>query len=261
MFDQYVSDPVPGVAGRVSLFGHDFFAGSATGALNVAIASQRSGPRLVVTANMDHVITLTDNAEFRAAYDDAAVRTIDGMPVVWLARARSGRWPERVTGHDLLAAALDGPSALTDRVFALAPNPAVAAAITSRFRGRGPACGQIKIVVPPFGFEKDETASNTLARAIASYQTSLLLMGVGAPKSEVWVARMGARLGRPVVLCVGEALAVAAGVTPRAPRSMQRTGLEWLWRFGLSPRRLFYRYFVRSWRFPMIALRNPDLRP
>ncbi len=86
-------------------------------------------------------------------------------------------------------------------------------------------------------------------------------MGVGAPKSEIWVHRQGAALGNPVVLDVGEALNVAAGLVARAPAWMQRLGMEWLFRFATHPRRLFHRYFVRSWRFLALAVRDAPLAP
>ncbi|MER2264454.1 WecB/TagA/CpsF family glycosyltransferase, partial [Methylobacterium oxalidis] len=68
--------------------------------------------------------------------------------------------------------------------------------------------------------------------------------------------RQGAALGAPVALAVGDALSVAAGLVPRAPLLMERTGLEWLFRFLHALQRLFQRYFVRSWRFLRIAAQD-----
>ena len=70
---------------------------------------------------------------------------------------------------------------------------------------------------------------------------------------------MAARWHFALALCIGDVLAVGAGLLPRASAVMQRAGLEWLWRFGLSPRCLFMRYFIGSWGFPLLAWRNPDL--
>ncbi len=227
----------------------------AAAVLDDAFAAAGFGPRLVVTANLDHVLNLSRTPDFRAAYASAAARTLDGMPVVWLARARGAQAVSRVTGHDLWQALLartpSGP------VFVVAPDAAAAAGAERALTG----CGwvQVQSVVPPFGFERDEAYGVTLAETIRRHGTAVLLMGVGAPKSEIWVHRQGAALGSPVALCIGEALAVGAGLIARAPAPMQRAGLEWLWRFGLSPRRLFVRYFIRSWRFPLLAWRNPDL--
>ncbi|MFD0935112.1 WecB/TagA/CpsF family glycosyltransferase, partial [Methylobacterium trifolii] len=118
-----------------------------------------------------------------------------------------------------------------------------------------PADG-VATAVPPFGFEDDRAYGQALAERVRAHGTTLLVMGVGAPKSEIWVDRQGLALGAPVVLSVGEALNVAAGLVPRAPVLMQRMGLEWSFRFLCAPRRLFRRYFLRSWRFVLIAARE-----
>jgi N-acetylglucosaminyldiphosphoundecaprenol N-acetyl-beta-D-mannosaminyltransferase len=110
--------------------------------------------------------------------------------------------------------------------------------------------------VPPFGFEADPAYGLALAERIRAHGTTLLVMGVGAPKSEIWVDRQGRALGNPVVFCVGDALTVAAGCLPRAPGLMQRLGLEWIFRFLQAPRRLFRRYFIKSWRFVGLAARD-----
>ncbi len=236
----------------------------AAAVLDDAFAVPGAGPRLVVTANLDHVLNLSRTPAFRAAYASAAARTLDGMPVVWLARARmsrEARSPQgaqnvaRVTGHDLWRALLDRTP--TGPIFILAPDREAGAGAERALTARG--WGPVQSVVPPFGFEHDAAYGATLAETIRRYGPAVLLIGVGAPKSEIWVHQQGAALGNPVALCIGEALAVGAGLIARAPAAMQRAGLEWLWRFSLSPRRLFVRYFIRSWRFPLLAWRNPDL--
>ncbi|TXN63127.1 WecB/TagA/CpsF family glycosyltransferase [Methylobacterium sp. WL18] len=207
----------------VMLFGYGFHVGTAS-AIVTAVAARRSdGPRTIVTANVDHVVQLAEDADFRGAYARAAARTLDGMPLVWLARVASGRPAERITGHDLLACILADPPPYARRVFFVAARQDVADMLTTRLQAAG---------------------------------TTLLVMGVGAPKSEVWVDRQGRALGNPVVFCVGDALSVAAGCLPRAPWLMQRLGLEWVFRFLCAPRRLFRRYFIESWRFIGIAVRD-----
>jgi N-acetylglucosaminyldiphosphoundecaprenol N-acetyl-beta-D-mannosaminyltransferase len=242
-----------------ALFGIPFCAGTATDALASAEAAPVTGPRMIVTTNVDHVLLLAENRAFRSAYSSAAAHTLDGMPVFWLARIRGAGRLTRVTGHDLLSALLARHLSPDARLFIVSPSADVLAGTIKRFVARGWAKTQIRSEIPPFGFEADEVYSDRLASDIREHKTTVLLMGVGAPKSEIWVQRRGNLLGSPMVLCIGGALAVFAGCVPRAPISLQRLGLEWFWRFRLAPRRLFRRYFVRSWRFPWLALTNPDL--
>lgn len=237
-----------GSAWSVRLFGQVFAPGPAAGILAAAAAAPATGPRLVATANIDHVIALSENPAFRAAYDGAAVRTLDGTPLVWLARLR-GHAAARITGHDLLATALFGQPPGSQRVFIVCATDAVAGAIRDRAVLSGFDPEAIATCVPPFGFDRDAAYGAALAGRIRAHGTSLLVMGIGSPRSEVWVHRQGTALGTPVALSVGDAINVAAGLAPRAPKVLQRLGLEWAFRFVRSPRRLFRRYFVRSWRF------------
>ncbi|KST57099.1 glycosyl transferase [Methylobacterium sp. GXS13] len=247
-----VSDP----ATTVRLFGYSFHTGTAAAIVASVAARASDSPRTIVTANVDHIVQLAEDADFRGAYGRAAARTLDGMPLVWLARAASGRPAERITGHDLLACILADPPPFARRVFFVAARQDAADTLTTRLQAAGLPDGAVASAVPPFGFEDDETYGRALAERIRAHGTSLLVMGVGAPKSEIWVDRQGRALGSPVVFCVGDALSVAAGYVPRAPWLMQRLGLEWVFRFLCAPRRLFRRYFIESWRFIGIAVRD-----
>lgn len=237
------------------LFGAAFSTGTAGEVLAQADQADRTHARLIVTANLDHVVELSDNAAFRKAYTGAAVRTLDGMPLVWLARCLGMREAVRVTGHDLLAAALERMDRPGERVYLICANTVVASRMRARFVEAGLPTEALKTAIPPLGFEQDKAFCAALARAVRAHGTTLLILGVGAPKSEIWVDRHAVELGSPLCLAIGEAVNVAAGTVPRAPEPMQRLGFEWLFRFAHAPRRLFARYFVRSWRIVSILAR------
>lgn len=237
----------------VRLFGTTFSTASAADALATAMSEIRSRPRLIVTANVDHVVLLSENPAFRTAYAGAVLRTLDGMPLVWMARMKGNGAARRVTGHDLLAAALALPPDPDMRVFLICSSDTVGERVKGCFTERGLDAAAVQTVTPPFGFESDDAYAAALTQRIRSHGTTLLVLGVGAPKSEIWIDRHAGALGNPVVLAIGEALNVAAGLVPRAPRWMQRLGLEWLFRFAHAPQRLFRRYFLRSWRFLRIV--------
>ncbi|AWN41613.1 WecB/TagA/CpsF family glycosyltransferase [Methylobacterium durans] len=238
------------------LFGLDFSTAAPAEILAEAAARPAAAARLVVTANVDHIVLLSENAAFRAAYESAAARTLDGMPLVWFSRLLGRAGARRVTGHDLLAAALAEPPDPEARIFLVCPTPLAGEGLRARLVRAGHTPEAIAIAVPPFGFENDAAYGQQLAARVRQHGTTLLVMGVGAPKSEIWVHRQGAALGSPVTLAVGDAVSVAAGLVPRAPLLMQRTGFEWLFRFLHAPQRLFRRYFVRSWRFLRIAAQD-----
>mgnify|MGYP001796891773 CR=1 FL=1 len=220
--------------------------------------ARATGPRLLVTANLDHIVTLRRNAAFREAYADAWRVTSDGAPVFLYARIRGAAIRERVTGSDLFAAWCERVRPEEHRVFLLASNPVTAEKIRIHFLSRGFGAEAVTVEVPPFGFECDEEYSRALVERVRGARATHLVMGVGAPKSEIWAHSHRDRLGPLYVLCVGASIEFFTGDKARAPAWVGRLGLEWLHRFASEPRRLFHRYFVRSWAF--LAAIADDLR-
>lgn len=210
---------------------------------------QGQGPRLVFTANVDHIVQMRRRPEFRAAYNRAWVRTIDGFPVHVLAKIEGSRAIPRVTGSDLFAALMQGLDPLSHRCFFVVNSAATADGMINYLLSQGFHRDSIQTCVPQYGFERDMSVSDALAERIRSHRTTHLFVGVGAPKSEIWCHRHAEDLGNCYALCVGAGPEFFLGLKRRAPPLWQRYGVEWLWRFGQEPRRLFRRYFIDSWGF------------
>jgi N-acetylglucosaminyldiphosphoundecaprenol N-acetyl-beta-D-mannosaminyltransferase len=206
------------------------------------------GPRLVFTANVDHIVQMRRRPEFRMAYGRAWFRTIDGFPVYMVARI-AGLRPIRVTGADLFATVMRGLDSRLHRCFFVVSSAAVGDGLIQHLLSRGFQKDSIEVCIPQYGFELDTWFSTALASQIVSHRTTHLFLGVGAPKSEIWSYKYAERLGNCYVLCVGAGPEFFLGLKRRAPSLWQRYGFEWLWRFGHEPRRLFRRYFVDSWGF------------
>ena len=115
---------------------------------------------------------------------------------------------------------------------------------------------RIAFTVPPFGFERDPTICARLAQEISEHETSILLMGVGAPKSEIFLNSYRHLLPPCWSLCVGISLRIQAGLMRRAPKIFQQIHLEWLWRLGCEPKRLASRYVTGSVLFTYLAIRE-----
>jgi N-acetylglucosaminyldiphosphoundecaprenol N-acetyl-beta-D-mannosaminyltransferase len=212
------------------------------------------GVKLVTTVNVDHVVTLRTNPRFRAAYDHAWRITADGTPVYLYARAVGVPLRERVTGADLFAEMVERWKPARHRLFMLVSSEAVAARMTVAMAQRGYDERTLTIEVPPFGFERDADYSRGLTARIKVKRPTHLIMGVGAPKSEIWAHEHRDQLGDAIVLCVGAAVEFVTGIKLRSPRFMRRIGMEWLWRFGTEPCRLFHRYFIRSFGFVLAII-------
>jgi N-acetylglucosaminyldiphosphoundecaprenol N-acetyl-beta-D-mannosaminyltransferase len=205
--------------------------------------------RLVATANLDHIVRLQSDTEFRAAYDSAWRVTADGMPVFLYARWRGAGVSERVTGADVFAALMRRLSPGVHRPFFVLASETVAQEVSSFLaKERGFVPGAIGYLVPEFGFEKDTALSEAMAEAIRAHGATHLFFCVGAPKSEKWLHRYRCELGACYALPFGAAAEFFIGSKARAPSMVRRSGFEWLWRLAQEPHRLWRRYLVDSWR-------------
>ena len=204
---------------------------------------------MVVTANLDHIVRLSVDRQFRSAYEWASVATIDGWPVLLYTRLRRWTRASRVTGSDLFVDLMLSLDPREDRLFVVATNDQVVERLGRWAQQRKFALDAVAFAVPDFGFECRDVESNTLAARIRRHGTTHLIMGVGAPKSETWCYEHRNALGDCHILCVGAGVEFFTGLKRRAPTLVRSVGLECVWRLVQEPNRLFRRYVVDSWGF------------
>ncbi|QDT38631.1 WecB/TagA/CpsF family glycosyltransferase [Stratiformator vulcanicus] len=218
--------------------------------------------RFVVTPNVDHIVMLRENEELHEAYRTASLVTADGAPLVLAARLLGRPLPERVAGSDLVPAIFDRASIERSiTVFLLGAVPGVAARAAEQIELRWPHVTVVGTDSPPLGFEHSTAESDRIVEKIAEVSPDVLVVGFGAPKQELWVARHSDRIEAKAVLCAGATIDFLAGEKMRAPRWAQRIGMEWLHRLASEPRRLFKRYFRDACVFPRIVLSEWLHRP
>lgn len=249
------------------ILGLRFTIGDAAEIARVIVSEHRDagdGVGLVVTPNIDHISRLQTDAAFRKAYSGAEIITCDGFPVYYFARLR--HYPltsGRVTGCDIVKETMRAPMlSHNHRLFFVVDGEETAAAVHAFARERGMA-GAVATHIPAFGFEHDAAACRTLAAAIRDHGTTILFMGVGAPRSEIFIDRYAATLPACWALCIGQAVKMELGMVPTPPPFIKGANLEWLWRILLEPRRLIKRYALASLGFvrAMAADLTGNLRP
>ena len=131
------------------------------------------------------------------------------------------------------------------RVFYLGGAPGVAERGAQAVRARWPG---VMVEARDGYFDMDDPVQAGAVRArIADWRPAVVLVGMGMPRQERWIARNQRSLPPCVLFSIGAAFDYEAGVIPTAPRWTGRVGLEWLYRFVTEPRRLFTRYFVEPW--------------
>lgn len=211
----------------------------------VRMAKKRDRARYVCTGNLDHLVLAERDPEFREAYRKADLVVADGAPVVWLSRiASSAPLPERVAGSDLFweLARVSGEANL--RLFFLGGSPGAAAKAAEAVERRYPGARVVGTYCPPPELFDTKPEQERIRRIVRQAAPDILLVALGAPKQEKWIVRNKEELGVPVSIGVGGSFELAAGIRRRAPKWLQRSGLEWLYRFAQEPRRFFRRYFI-----------------
>jgi N-acetylglucosaminyldiphosphoundecaprenol N-acetyl-beta-D-mannosaminyltransferase len=225
-------------------------------AVALYLAAPASGARLRGHFCTTHtLVEATDNPRLQEVLNhDRAVAAPDGMPLVWVGRAM-GRQVGRVCGPDLMPLLIDRARAHGARHFFYGGAPGVADKLAERLSERFPGLVVAGTHSPPF---RQLTAEEDAAEVelINAARPDYVWVGLGSPKQDLWIADHRDRLDASVLFAVGAAFDFHSGGLSRAPRWMQRTGMEWLYRLLAEPRRLLYRYTVVNTRFLMLVARQ-----
>ena len=218
---------------------------------------------VLVTPNVDHLMLLQRDARLLAAYRRAEYVTVDSQIVFWALRWLGRPVREKISGSDFLPAycahhaarAWQGHRAR--RLFVLGGRPGVAAAAMRAINQRAGFGLVVAAHSPSMRFADDAAECAQVIELIRASGADVLVVGLGAPKQELWIDRHRAALpGVSTFLAVGAAIDFEAGVQPRAPRWVSRAGLEWAWRLGREPGRLWRRYLLRDPMFFWLLLRE-----
>jgi N-acetylglucosaminyldiphosphoundecaprenol N-acetyl-beta-D-mannosaminyltransferase len=215
--------------------------------MDAMIAARLRG--YVCVAAVHTVMACTEDAELRAAVLGSALTVPDGQPLVWAMNALGHPVSQRVYGPDLMARFCERSRATGARHFLYGGRTQGALVqLALNLRRRHPGLQIVGGYAPPHrpltGEERDFVAAE-----INRSRADVVWVGIGVPKQEKWMAAMRPRLDAPVLVGVGAAFDFHAGLIPQAPRWMQRTGLEWLFRLAHEPRRLWRRYLRYNPRF------------
>lgn len=228
--------------------------GVAFDALTLGEAEERADALLcsgaggyIVTANPEIVLRCREDAAYAAAVNGAELVLADGVGDLCAARILGTPLPGRVAGADLVPRLLARLAERGGSVFLYGARPGVAERAGESLQS---ACPGLRIAGTENGYISDETA---LLEALEREKPDLLLLGLGAPRQELWMAKNRQRTPA-VMIGVGGLLDVFAGDIPRAPETWQRLGLEWLYRLLREPRR--FKRVIRLPKILFLALRE-----
>lgn len=210
-------------------------------------------PLFVSTPNLNFLIAAQSDATFRTSIFQSDLCLADGMPIVWLARMLGVPLRGRVAGSDLFEALCVQSNRTVKIFFFGGPDGAarLAAERVNQLAHERRQLDQTPGVVcvghesPGFG-SIDELSSPELIHRINASGADFVVVALGARKGQAWIQRNRAQLDAPVISHLGAVINMAAGTIARAPRWMQKIGLEWIWRIKEEPL-LWRRYASDGW--------------
>jgi N-acetylglucosaminyldiphosphoundecaprenol N-acetyl-beta-D-mannosaminyltransferase len=173
------------------------------------------------------------------------------MPLVWLSRLHGHGHVTRVYGPDLMLALCEHSLLKGYKHFFYGGGEGVPELLSNNLRRRFPGLRVVGGYSPPFRSLSGAEDERVVA-AINEADPDIVWIGLSTPKQERWMTEHVGQLTAPVLIGVGAAFDFHSGLKRQAPRWMQRSGLEWLFRLATEPKRLWRRYFMNN---PLFVLR------
>jgi N-acetylglucosaminyldiphosphoundecaprenol N-acetyl-beta-D-mannosaminyltransferase len=211
---------------------------------------------VVFTPNVDHLMKLRRDPEFVSVYQKADFKVCDSQILMYASRFLGKPLKAKLSGADLFPWFCEHHKHNESiKVFLLGGAEGIAQEAQRRINertGREIVVGEYS---PPFGFEKDTDECAKIVSLIENSPANVLVVCLGAPKQEKWIATYRDQLPNiDIFMAVGAAVDFEAGCKPRAPHYVSELGLEWLYRLVCEPRRLWHRYLVEGMPFVGLVL-------
>ena len=238
------SPPRPASEGPpVWLFGVRIDAALLTGVLRFVTECIHSGSRTTLLYVNVHCLNLArDDSRYRDILNRGQVVYCDGTGVRLAAWLTGQKLPERMTGADWI---WDLASLCVGQGFSLyllGGEDGLADAAATALLQRHP---RLRIAGCGTGYGLDPA----IIRHINAARPDIVLIGLGSPKQEKWIAAHRDQIDAPVVWAVGALFGFVSGRIPRGPHWMTEHGCEWLCRLATEPRKLWRRYLIGNPHF------------
>jgi len=198
--------------------------------------------RQIVVVNVAKIVKAVKDKQLKNIIEEADLSGADGMPVVWASKLFGQKIPGRVNGTDLMEALVAKAQQRDYRIFFFGAKQEVVEKVVSTYKELFPS---LQVAGYHNGyFSKEE--ERQIAEKIGASKADILFVAFGTPKKEKFISAYKNIMNVPVIHGVGGSFDVLAGVTKRAPLWMQKSGLEWFYRFLQEPGRMWKRYLVTN---------------
>jgi len=205
---------------------------------------------------VNSVMATIKSEQVKNIYNNADYVLCDGVPIKWAASFLNTPIVERITGLDLLPN-LVALSAKNDfSIFLLGASPGVGDKLKDIILTKYPQAKVVGVYVPPFMSTFTVEENDKMISSVNAASPDILLVSLTAPKQDIWIAENKHALNATLMVGIGGAFEVMAGLAKRAPKWVQKAGLESLYRFMQEPKRLFRRYFIEAPLFIRLIIKQ-----
>jgi N-acetylglucosaminyldiphosphoundecaprenol N-acetyl-beta-D-mannosaminyltransferase len=188
-------------------------------------------------------------------YNSADVVMCDGVPVQWASRFLGTPLKQRLTGFDFFPHFIQHCAQKNYSVYFLGAKEGVAKQLAAIYQSRYPGIRVAGFYTPPFAASFSELQNAQMLSAINAVNPDVVFVSLTAPKQDIWIHQQLKQLNIRLAIGVGAAFDSEAGSLKRAPKLIQKLGLEWFYRFLQEPGRMFRRYFIEAPLFiPLVLL-------
>jgi N-acetylglucosaminyldiphosphoundecaprenol N-acetyl-beta-D-mannosaminyltransferase len=198
-----------------------------------------------VVLNAGKTVLMQENRKLKEIIQNCDLINADGQAVVWASKLLGKPLPERVTGIDLMERLIEISSIKGYSIYFFGAKENVVINVLEYYKTKYPA---LKIAGYRNGYFNKEDEKDII-NDIKQSKADILLVAFSSPKKEIWLSEHGIKLKVPFMMGVGGSFDVIAGITKRAPNWMQKSGLEWFYRFIQEPKRMWKRYLVGNFKF------------
>ncbi len=212
-------------------------------------------PHYIVTPNVDHIVKLENDTEFKKVYEHADLILADGMTLIWISKLYGKPIKEKISGSDLVPEVCRIAAERGYSIFILGGKARIAEKAKTNLENTYTGIRIVGTYSPKFGFEQDYEELNKINHLIRITKPNILLACLGCPRQEKFIYENCDKYQANVSICAGATVDFLAGNIKRAPKWMSDAGFEWFYRFLQEPKRLFKRYFVDDIKIVKVAFK------